>query len=73
MGKAGVAHGYANLGVIHRTRGDLDQARELWIKSRDLYDRIGMPHMVDEVGGWLAELPEPPARPAPSGKPRALP
>ncbi len=54
----GVAHGYANLGSIYRERGDLGSAREHWIQSRDLFAKIGMPHMVAKVESWLDGLPD---------------
>lgn len=54
----GMATAYANLGAIFKTRGDLDEARRLWIKARDLFTKIGMPHKVDEMQGWLDELPD---------------
>ena len=44
---------YVNQGRIFQIRGDLDEARKLWTKSRDLYAKIGMPHMVEKVQGWL--------------------
>ena len=52
----GLANQYANLGVIYEVRGDLDEARDLWIKSRDLFQKIGIPHMVSKVEGWLDGL-----------------
>jgi hypothetical protein len=39
------------------TRGDLKEARTLWTRSRDLYEKIGMPHMVAKIQKWLDELP----------------
>jgi hypothetical protein len=32
------------------------RAREYWIRSRDLYAEIGMPHKVQQVQGWIDEL-----------------
>ena len=53
----GMARQYANLGSVYRQRGDIAAAREYWIKSRDLYERIGMPHMVEKLQGLLDGLP----------------
>jgi tetratricopeptide (TPR) repeat protein len=49
----GMASEYANLATIALQRGDIPGARESWTKARDLYTRIGMPHMVKEVQGLL--------------------
>ena len=54
----GMASKYGNLGLVFRTRGDLEEARKLWTKARDLYAKIGIPHMIEEVQGWLDELPD---------------
>ena len=54
----GKANAYANLGSVQGLRGDIPGARELLIKSRDLYARIGMPHMVTRVQGWLDRVVE---------------
>jgi len=35
----------------------LDKARKLWTKALDLFAKIGMPHMVEKVQGWLDGLP----------------
>ena len=48
-----------NLGIVYKTRGDLDGARERWTKARDLFRDIGMPHMVAKVQGWLDGLDKP--------------
>jgi hypothetical protein len=34
----------------------LDRAREFGTRALDLYQKIGMPHMVDKVQGWLDAL-----------------
>ncbi|MCP4248941.1 MAG: hypothetical protein GY778_18010, partial [bacterium] len=44
-------------GVVAEERGDLVEARKLWIKARNLFEKIGMPHMVEQVQGWLDDLP----------------
>ena len=49
----GMASDYGNLGLIYQTRGDLDEARKLWGKAKELYQRIGMPHMVEEMARWI--------------------
>ncbi|MFN0141517.1 MAG: tetratricopeptide repeat protein [Pyrinomonadaceae bacterium] len=54
----GMANQYANLGSVAEDRGDLDGARALLAKSRDLFSKVGMPHKVKELQGWLDELPE---------------
>ena len=56
--KRGMANAYTNLGIICRRRGDLDTARSFWLKSRDLYSEIGMPHMVETTEGRLERLPD---------------
>ena len=48
---------YGNLGLIARGRGDIGRARELWAQARDLFAKIGMPHQVETVQGWLDGLP----------------
>ncbi len=53
----GIASEYANLGTVTKQRGNFAGARELWTKARDLFAKIGMPHMVKQVQGWLDELP----------------
>ena len=54
----GMATQYCTLGVIRQTRGDLDEARKLSTKARDLFAKTGMPHMVEEMQGWLDDLPD---------------
>jgi hypothetical protein len=64
----GMAGEYGNLGAIHAQRGDLAGARELWTKARDLFARIGMPHWVTKVQGWIDMVPAP-AEPRNEGHP----
>lgn len=45
--------------VETETDGELERARELWTKARDLYARIGMPHRVEKCRDWLDGLPPP--------------
>jgi hypothetical protein len=45
-----------------QTRGDLDQARRLWLSARDLFAAIGMPHKGQQVQEWLDQLGTPRAR-----------
>ena len=52
----GTASDYGNLGVVYETRGDLAKARDFWRRSVELYQRIGMPQMVQKVQGWIDEL-----------------
>ena len=58
----GMATTYTNLGLVAEDRGDVDRARELWTKARDLYAKIGIPHEVNDVQGWLDGLPGPVAK-----------
>ena len=53
----GMAFDFTSLGVACEQRGDLAGACKLWTEARDLYARIGMPHMVERVEGWLNALP----------------
>lgn len=53
----GAALQYGNIGVVYETRGDLIAARDHWTKARDLYAKIGMPQMVENVQSWLDGLP----------------
>ena len=52
-----MANQYGNLGRIAKDRGDITQAQELWTQARDLFAKIGMPHQVETVQGWLDGLP----------------
>jgi len=52
----GMAIQYANLGSIQEQRGDVKSARELWTMSRGLFAKIGMPHEVKNVQGWIDGL-----------------
>ena len=54
---ADTAVAYGNLGIVMKTRGDLDGAREVWTKSRDLFARLGAHHMADRVQGSIDKLP----------------
>lgn len=49
---------YCNLGVILKRCGELDEARKLWTKARDVLGKIGMPHELQEVQGWLDDVPD---------------
>ncbi len=44
---------YGNLGIIHKTRGDLDKACESWRKSLKLFSEIGAKHMAQRIQGWI--------------------
>ena len=57
----GIAAEYGSLGSLAYKRGELERARELWTKARDLYAKIGIPHMVKQVQEWLDVLPKPAA------------
>ena len=56
--REGIATDYENLELIFESRGELDEARKLWSKARDLYAKIGMPHETDEVQRLLDSLPD---------------
>jgi tetratricopeptide (TPR) repeat protein len=53
--KEGMASDYGSLGLIEVTRGNFDAALKNWNLALKLFDEIGMPHMVDEVRGWIEE------------------
>ena len=53
----GMAIQYGNLGLVYEARGDLDRARKLWTKARDLFDQIGMPHMVAKAQRSIDDVP----------------
>jgi len=53
----GIAADYGNLGTIEWTRGNFDSARALWLKARDTFAKVGMPHKVEQVQLCLDELP----------------
>ena len=40
-------------GLVYKQRGDISRAREYWEKSVELFKKIGMPHMVEKVQGWI--------------------
>ena len=65
----GMANSYVNLGRVYADRGDASGARGFWTKSLDLYDRIGMPHMVERIQRGLDALDDasPDASPDPPG------
>ena len=72
----GMASQYGNLGIVYEARGDFATARENGVKARDLYARIGMPHMVEKVQAWIDRLPsasdrasDPQSRPRPEAQP----
>jgi len=52
-----MARQYGKLGRIAKVRGDIGRARELWTQARDLFAKIGVPHQVETVKGWLDGLP----------------
>ena len=45
-----------NVRIVYETRGDPGQARDFWVRSVELYRRIGVPHMVQKVQGWIDGL-----------------
>jgi hypothetical protein len=48
-----MASDYGSLGLVYKKRGDLKKAREYWVKSLDLYKRIGIPPMIEKVQGLI--------------------
>ncbi len=56
--KASIAMAYRNLGVIEYKQGHYPKARQLLTQARDLYNQIGMLHMVEELQSRLDDLPE---------------
>jgi tetratricopeptide (TPR) repeat protein len=50
------AHTYANLGLIEKKRAEHKNATEYWEKALEMYKKIGMPHMVEKVQGWIDGL-----------------
>ena len=55
-GLPAIAGDHANLGLIYQARGDAETARSHWTEARDLYFKIGMPHMVERVQSDLDGL-----------------
>ena len=51
-----MASEYGNLGSVYKERGDVEKARQYWVKAVDLYKKIGMPHKVKKVQGWIDEI-----------------
>jgi len=49
----GQAIRYCNLGLLYKQRGNIGKAKEYWEKAVELYKRIGMPHMVEQVEGLI--------------------
>ena len=45
-----------NLGLIYEQLGDTRKAKEYWEKALGLFKKIGMPHMVEKVEGWIEGL-----------------
>jgi tetratricopeptide (TPR) repeat protein len=54
--KEGIGVCNTNLANIYRRRGNLNAARRCLIQSRDIYAEIGVPHRVEQMQEWLAEL-----------------
>jgi tetratricopeptide (TPR) repeat protein len=55
--RQGMAINYGNLGLMAKDRGDIARARDLWTQARDLFTKVGMPHRVKMLQGWLDGLP----------------
>jgi len=56
--KEGMAIQYGNLGGLEHARGNMAGARAFWVQARDLFAEIGMPHMVEQLQGWIDSLDE---------------
>ena len=56
--KEGMANQYGNLGGLEHARGNMAGARAFWGQARDLFAEIGMPHMVEQLQGWIDSLDE---------------
>ena len=54
--KVGMANTYGNFGVLYATRGDLDRAEEMYLKSLELFRHIGARRGIEQVEGDLAKL-----------------
>jgi len=52
----GVARHSSNLGLVYQKRGDIGKAKEYWEQALGLYKKIGMPHRVEKVEGWIEGL-----------------
>ncbi|MEA3281920.1 MAG: tetratricopeptide repeat protein [Euryarchaeota archaeon] len=51
-----VAIAYGNLGIVYKTRGDLDRAEEMYEKSLELFTSIGSRLMVEKVKSLIVAL-----------------
>ena len=54
--KMWVAVATGNLGLIYKTRGELDKTRDVWKKSKSLFLALGADHMTEKVQGWIDGL-----------------
>ena len=50
-----MANQYGNLGLIYKTRGDLDAACKLWAEANRLFEEVGAAPRVAQVQGWMDE------------------
>ena len=55
--KEGMARNLVGLGLVAMERGDVTSQRSRWTRSRDLFREAQMPHVVEQVQGWLDALP----------------
>ncbi len=53
-----IASSYVNLGTVCQRVGDVQKAQEYWDEALDLYKKVGVPHMMEQVQGWIDELKE---------------
>ena len=56
--KEGMPIQNGNLGGLEHARGNMAGARAFWVQARDLFAEIGMPHMVEQLQGWIDSLDE---------------
>ncbi len=54
--KEGMAMNFVNLGLIYKQRGDIGKAREYWEKAVGLFMKMGMPHEMEKVEGWIRKI-----------------
>ncbi|MCH7929438.1 MAG: hypothetical protein IIA01_02910 [Proteobacteria bacterium] len=54
-----MANAYGNLGVVYKTRGEIDRAEEMWVKSLGLFNEVGAARRIEQVERWLTALRAP--------------
>jgi Tfp pilus assembly protein PilF len=51
-----MARQYGNLGIVYKTRGDLDRAEEMYKKSLELFVLIGSKPMIEKLESLIDAL-----------------